>query len=831
MMKGVVKATTNKYISEREKIHAALAREAAAEGFVLLKNDGVLPLRNKKIALYGSGARKTVIGGSGSGAMNSRYHVTIEAGLENAGYTVTTKKYLDRFDEFYDESYSKWKNGIEEIGKKPEMMANPFALILYATENSFLYPTGIEISDDDVCESDTDTAIYVLSRQAGEGMDRKDIKGDFRMDDIEIANLTFIAERYKKVLLVINVGGVVDLSPIDSMNIGAILFYAQGGMEGGNAFGDIVSGKISPSGKLTCTWANAYDDYPSHDTFSSYGDSLQQDYREGIYIGYRYFDNFRVAPRYEFGFGLSYSHFDITNGNERQEGENIAIDVSVKNSGAYAGKEVVQLYVTVPRRANSAEYQRLAAFRKTKLLQPGETESFTMRFPLRDCACYYPAIKTGEKGSWWLNKGIYIVRIGVSSRKTKIAVGFNLLKHVCTEICDSVCVPQQKISEIYSDIPKNSIPVGVKVLPLTTSCIKRVEHTYSALPVYGEEIADRVKNTVEKMSEKELATLVTGPGTHCKTLVTVLGVSGNTTADLYEKYGIPNITLSDGPAGLNITPEIVETESGEVKSVNMYPQYDFGLFGQILRGRLGKESDGVMHYQYATAWPVAILLAQTWNEELTTRVGEAIGTEMQEFGVTVWLAPGMNLYRNPLCGRVFEYYSEDPLVSGKIAAAVTRGVQSKEGCFVCVKHFACNNQELDRGLSSSNINERALRELYLRNFRIVVEEAHPRTVMASYNKINGVYNTNGYELLVKVLRNEWGFNGLVMTDWNAVDIKNAGNAVLAMQSQCDLLMPGKPEWKDLLIKGIQEGELQIDDLKRCAARVLQLVAENTAVEF
>lgn len=829
-MKQIVRATTNKEITEREKLHAELAREAALEGFVLLKNEGVLPIKPQKIALYGSGARMTVVGGSGSGAMNQRYQVSIEEGLENATYTVTTKKYLDRYDTYYNDCYATWKNGIEEVGKKPEMMANPFALICYASEKAFLYPTGITVTEEDIQASQTEIAIYVLSRQAGEGMDRKNEKGDFKMDDTEIANLKKISESYKQVVLVINVGGVVDLSPIDGMNIGAILFYTQGGMEGGNAFADIVSGKVSPSGKLACTWANKYEDYPSSGSFSSYGDTKQQDYKEGIFIGYRYFDSCRVAPRYEFGYGLSYTSFEISNANEREENGYIALDVTVKNTGCYAGKEVVQLYVTAPRRASHAEYQRLVAFKKTKLLQPNECETFTMRFPLADCASYYPAVKKGGKGSWWLGKGIYTVRIGVSSRKTRIAVGFNLLKEVCTETCDGACVPPKAINEFYTNVPENTLPLGVKVLPVIASHIKTINHEYPALPVYGKEISAKVKETIEKMSVDELATLVTGPGSHHETLVTVLGVSGNTTCSLYEKYGIPNITLADGPAGLNVTPEIVETESGEVKSINMYPQYDFGLFGQILRSRLGKPEDGVMHYQYATAWPVAILLAQTWNEELLEKVGEAIGTEMQELGITVWLAPGMNLYRNPLCGRVFEYYSEDPLVSGKIAAAITRGVQSKEGCFVCVKHFACNNQELDRGLSSSNLNERALRELYLRAFRIVVEEAKPRTIMASYNKINQVYSTNNYDLLVKVLRNEWGFEGLVMSDWNAVDI-DRGNPVLAMQAQCDLMMPGKPELKNMVVEGIGNGTLSMDDLKRCAARVLQLVSENTVVKF
>lgn len=825
----IVKATTNKNISDREKKNAALARETAAEGFVLLKNDGVLPIVPQKIALYGSGARMTVIGGSGSGAMNQRYHVTVEEGLKKAGYSISTESWLDRFDAFYKESYAEWKNGIEEVGKSPEMMKNPFALIDYVAAHSFLYPTGIAIEEEDIHNSDTDTVIYVLSRQAGEGMDRKNEKGDFKLDDIEVANLKKIASAYRKVLLVINIGGVVDLSPLDDLKIGAILFYAQGGMEGGNAFADVISGKVTPSGKLTCSWAKRYEDYPSSGTFSYYGDSKQQEYKEGIFIGYRYFDSFQIEPRYPFGFGLSYTSFEINYGNEREEKGDIILTVTVKNTGKVAGKEVVQLYVTVPRRANIAEYQRLVCFHKTKLLQPNESESFEMRFALKECACYYPAAKAGGKGSWWLNKGMYVVRIGNSSRNTRIALGVHLLKEVCTESCEGVCFPKKKINELYLNLPENSLPLGVKVLTIGSAHFETKSNSYPALSVYGEEISEKVKNTIESMTTEELVELVVGPGTQCKTYVTTLGVSGNTTSALLEKYSIPNITLADGPAGLNVTPEIVDTEA-EVKTINIYPQFDFGMFGQIMRMRLGKPEDGVMRYQYATAWPVGILMAQTWNEELIEKVGQAIGDEMQELGVTVWLAPGINLYRNPLCGRVFEYYSEDPFVAGKMASAATRGVQSRKGCFVSVKHFACNNQELDRSLSSSNLNERALRELYLKAFEIVVKEAHPRTVMASYNLINGVYTTNSYDLLVKVLRNEWGFDGLVMSDWNAVD-NGHGDPVQAMKAQCDLIMPGKPELKERIVKAVQSGELKADDLKRCAARVLQLVSENIVVAF
>lgn len=411
--------------------------------------------------------------------------------------------------------------------------------------------------------------------------------------------------------------------------------------------------------------------------------------------------------------------------------------------------------------------------------------------------------------------------MGISSRKTKVAAVFHLPKEVKTEVCDSVCPTVEKLNEISCGIPENKIPVGVKTLPIDPSHIRTVTHEYPQLPVCTNE---KIAKRIGELTAEELATLVVGAGLHSKNYVTVLGASGYTTSALYETRKIPNIVLSDGPAGLNVVPEVVETEEG-VKSTQMLPQYDFGAYGKMLRSRLGKPSDGRMHYQYATAWPVGMLLAQTWDVALAEEIGDAVGTEMEEFGVTVWLAPGINLYRNPLGGRTFEYYSEDPVVAGKIAAGITRGVQSHRGRSVCVKHFACNNSEKDRDLSTSNVNERALREVWLKAFRIVVEEAHPKMLMASYNMINGVYSTNNYDLLVKVLRQEWGFDGMVTSDWYAADI-DRGDPVVAMRAQCDILMPGKQEWKEMILKAVQEGRLSLDDLKRCASRVLALVSEN-----
>lgn len=811
-------ATTSPEISEREKRHALLAREAQTEGIVLLKNDGVLPLKGgTPVALYGSGARKTIAGGTGSGAMNERYTVGIEEGLKNAGFPVTTQAWLDRCDRDYAERYAAWKGEIEQ---KTAGMYDPIAVLAVRDTVKFVYPTGIPVTEEDIAASQTDTAMYVIARQAGEGKDRSNEKGDFLLDDVEYENLRLLSEKYPKLIVVVNVGGLIDLSFMDEVRVDALVFFGQGGMEGGNAFADVVSGKVAPSGKLSCTWANKFEDYPSSAGYSHYGDPHEQNYREGIFVGYRYFDSFDVKPRYPFGYGLSYTTFSLSAGSLGQEGGKWKVGVTVTNTGKCTGKEVVQVYVSVPRRACNAEYQRLVAFAKTDALAPGKSQSLTLSFALSDLACYYP-----QTASYILNKGYYVVRVGTSSRDTHTVFAMHLGKELTVEQCVNVCVPREPISELTAGIPENASALGMPVFEMARGAIPCVKHTYAGTEPA---LSETVSALMASLSDEECVRLVVGAGIQSRNLVNVLGVSGNTTSELYDKYRIPNLTLSDGTAGLNVASQFVQTADGAFKPMTLYPQYDFGAFGQMMRTRLGKPEEGTVHYQYATAWPAEFMLAQSWNRELLERVGRAVAVEMEEFGVSVWLAPGANICRNPLCGRTFEYYSEDPFLAGSMAAATIRGVQEDGRHAVSLKHFACNNSEDCRDTSSSNLSERAFREIYLKGFRIAVETAASKTVMASYNKINGVYATNNTDLLVKVLRSEWGFEGLVMSDWNAAD-EGKGDVQKTMAAQCDLLMPGKPAWVEALKAGLESGSVSRSDLRRCAGRVLTLIEETAVI--
>lgn len=818
----IVKAATNPNPSELELQNRALARRAAAEGFVLLENDGTLPLKKRRIALYGAGARMTVKGGTGSGAVRERYSVSIEQGLLNAGYEIATTPWLDRFDKFYADTYEAYRQEQEERVKG----IREFHKILHMV-TPFRHPTGIPVTEQDVDVSSCDTALYVLARQAGEGNDRVDEQGDYGLDDIELENLEFVSSHYKNLVVIVNCGGVIDVSFLDRLHVSALVYFVQGGEEGGNALADVLSGKQNFSGRLATSWAYRFEDLPSNTTYSYLGgDKYNQEYNEGIYVGYRFFDTFGVKPRYRFGDGLSYTRFDRRmTGLEVRNGK-ITIYAQVMNTGDAAGRETVFLYASVPFGRTGAEARRLVSFGKTAALQPGASETVALNASLRDLCCYEE-----DTSAWTLRAGEYVLYLA----DAPCAV-LTLKEEKQLEQCTAVCPPQHEIREITPPARERMDTDRLPHFALDEAVPETVRHSY--------ETPQCADSLTEQMTAEQLIRLTVGGGTSNRNLqVEAMGASGTTTPDLYEALGIPNIILSDGPAGLNLTSHLVELPDGTTRAARVpenlaaYRRYFFGFAGMALKSQMADPSEGVSHYQYATAWPCSQLLAQSFDPCLMERVGDAVGAEMEAFGVTVWLAPGMNIHRNPLCGRTFEYYSEDPLVSGRMAAAIVRGVQKHPGKGMSVKHFAANNCELERNQSSSNLTERTLREIYLRGFEIAVKESNPMTVMAAYNKINGVYCTNNYDLLVKVLRNEWGYEGAVISDWDSMKCVPgesvrplSGDVQKAAAAQCDLVMPGRPDQVEALVKGVEDGTVHVDDLRRSAVRVLHMIRANTILE-
>lgn len=758
--------------SARERAHRAIAREAAAEGIVLLENNGVLPMQPQKIALYGAGSRMTVKGGSGSGDVHERYSVTIEEGLKNAGFAFPTTLWMDRFQEKYEADIAAWRQGLEEQVQKYSPVQT-MQMFIFIGEHPMPYPACTPVLADELTD-ETDTAIYVLSRQAGEGKDRRVEKGDYLLSNVETESLRLLRKHYKKLMLILNCGGVMDLSILDEIPMDAVLFFGQGGMEGGNALADILTGKTCPSGCLTDTWAIRYDDYPSADTFSHRnGDLENEEYAEDIYVGYRWFDKQGVKPRYPFGYGLSYTDFSVEVNSVTQSG----VELTVTNTGGSSGKKVLQIYVSKPEGALEHEVRALVGFAKTKCLGPGQRQTLSIPFRLEDIASF-----DESRSAFVLEAGEYRVKLNDTA-------------------AGSFCVEAERVLETVESIgTKSGKPVSQTVSPKAAAVLKQ-------------------------LGDRDKIRLVVGGGYDIRCYNNVMGAAGRTCTKLLKK-GIPNIAMSDGPAGLNVNQLSTLTR-------NAVPRYPEGLPKDWQWGWLAKANPflrripgkGKTVYRYMTAWPSETVQAQTWNTELLEEIGKAVGREMLEIGVSVWLAPGLNIHRNPLCGRNFEYYSEDPVVSGKMAAAVTRGVQSVGGVGVSQKHFCCNNQEDNRMEVSANVSQRALREIYLRAFRIAVTEGKPWTVMSSYNRVNGKHVCNTYDLLTRVLRQEWGFEGLVMSDWNATEQCAYAEAINAGN---DLIMPGTAAISQKLAEELKTGRLNREALNISAGRVLELVFKSEA---
>lgn len=816
------KAAFSDEMTALEKENARVSYEAALEGIVLLENDGTLPLTPGKIALYGAGAGMTIKGGTGSGEVNERHAVTICEGMEAAGFTVTTGDWINTYAEEYrsgEEAYAReFRKRLLKLDAV-NIMGSPYQ-----------HPFGSPVTLGDIMKSGTDTCIYVIARQAGEGSDRKLKNFDFSLSDIEKENIALCAASYEKFIVVVNVGAVFDLSFLDEIEgINAVVYYAQQGMEGGRAFADLISGKAVPSAKTVDTWPKDYKDIPFAMDYSYLnGDVDQEYYREGIYTGYRYFDSYDVEPRYPFGYGKSYTTFAIEKESVELVGSKVMVRANVMNTGqTYSGREVVQLYVSCPQTGMAKEYQRLAAFDKTGLTAPGERETVVLSFDMRDLASYREA-----DAAWVLEAGDYILRLGSSSRETEAAAALVLDSEVIVEQCENICRTTLAVRELDPPALRDTTEendaaetqdADLMRIPVPASVLETEIHEYNDPEIYESPVTDAVLNV---LTAEELCEVVAGTGMRASgpRFFDALGSAGYTTGAFIDK-GLPNVCLADGPAGLRLQKISTVTRNGKVKAAEPMLSALNYLPDPVKKAMFGNPDRQPCVYQFTTSFPVGLALAQSWNTKLVQRVGDAVGREMERYGVTYWLAPGMNIHRNPLCGRNFEYYSEDPLLTGKMAAAMSRGVQSHRGCFVTIKHFCCNNQEDNRNCTNANVNERALREIYLRGFRIAVQEGRAGSLMTSYNKVNGSYVNNSYDLLTKVLRNEWGFGGLVMTDWLATG-KGLGSHSAAIEAGNDLIMPGgKSVVRELKMK-LNSGELDETALRRCAANVIRGVTES-----
>ncbi|MCD8189972.1 MAG: glycoside hydrolase family 3 C-terminal domain-containing protein, partial [Clostridiales bacterium] len=663
-----------------EAPHAALSRQAAVEGIVLLVNKNqILPLaEGTPLALYGAGAYATVKGGTGSGDVNERYQVNIMDGLKNAGFPLVNEDWLNAYVKIYNDAREVWKQAVLERAKTQQFF--------YAYS---LYPFAVPDCPP-ATKADADTAVYVIRRNAGEALDRSAEGADYYLSQQEHELLADICKLYAHVIVLVNAGGVIDLSFLDEFaNIEALLLVSQPGMEGGNAIGDVLTGRVTPSGRLTDTWAFQYEDYPNSATFSHNNGNVEKEpYTEGIYVGYRYFDSFDVPVRYGFGEGLSYTTFAMTAGAAAVDADgSVTLPVAVTNTGDKPGAEVVQGYVALPDGRLEKEYRRLVAFGKTAVLAPGASETVNLSFGPAELASYDEAA-----AAWVLEAGDYVVFVGHSLRESAPVAALRLEAEKVLEKTVNICPLMDELEELSCPSRRSAETEGFAVSLWDLSAVPTRVVDYDTEPD-GEDEAARI---TAGLSEEQLILMAAGDPSRSQDNATfglpgscVPGSAAETSSCALEN-GVANIMLADGPAGLRLN-QFYFAKDGVALAMPFETALEHGIFydGAEVEG-------GTKYYQYCTAIPVGTMLAQTWNLPLIEALGKMVGDEVKRMGVTLWLAPGMNIHRNPLCGRNFEYYSEDPLLSGKMAAATTLGVQSNGGCGTTIKHFACNNQEDNR---------------------------------------------------------------------------------------------------------------------------------------
>ncbi len=943
-------------VTELEEANAQLAQWIAAQGMVLLENEnGALPLaEGSSVALFGAGVVYTL--GNGD---NRRGADTIYEGLVDAGFKVTTyneedlsrdylKHYMDRDQGYMDAT---GRSGVEREISEAQMEA---------------------AKDEGNCT----TAVYVISRTSGEGNDRTVTQGSYLLLPVEYSNLSRLAREFDHVIVVLNVGSVIDtnffhgksgvLEDMVKADLGrstqfavdefiayrdtedglyrqdaegkyvkveaeeaydpavtyfqyfdkygwgadyyelsfvgiqkayftkseggeyevvadnaafdpeqtyftrnvetridgldSLLLMSLGGKRGGHALGQVLTGEIAPSGKLTDTWSISYDDYPSSAAFGDHDKNVvEEDYTDDIYVGYRYFDTFGIDVAYPFGYGLSYTDFSFTDLDVDADATTVTANVTVTNTGDYTGREVVEIYYSAPLAADDdtlaadleIPYQELAAFAKTDELQPGQSQTLTISYPTREMASY-----SEKNAAYVMGAGDYVIRIGNSSRNTTPAAVISLAASVITEqltnrmpidedidllsradsegtIGEDVSVSDAKaialdasqietVTSVYSDGKyfdteagmtvddgKAEVPVYVTAGVTETQYLRgedgtpgEVSYAYPRditpateadengdmqtgendpsddIPVhYRETIVDvsaenaTAESTLKDVADgvisleafvstltlDELSNIVMGRsvGRDTSSEYSVAGEAGETTAIYMEDRYITPVSMADGPEGLLLQEDATSVSYAE-------------------------------NYQYCTYWSNGTEQAQTWDVDAIAQVGDAIGAEMERYGLALWLAPGINIHRNPLCGRNPQYYSEDPLIAGEFCAALTKTLQAHPGCGVTVKHMAGNSQETNRVEVNNSISERALREIYLKAFERSVREAQPMSIMTSYNANNGWAAADSYDMNNAMVHDEWGFKGLIMTDWNGGE----STPVYSMHARNGLIMPG-----------------------------------------
>lgn len=765
LLVGALLCAGSSFASDRAEKYA-FARKAAADGIVLLENkESALPLKaGEEIVLAGVTSYYNIRMGWGSGDMMLCNTVQYDVGLERAGVKLDpdfAKLYRDfindpvRKTNAYERinlDWDKWTTRFEE----PDLFGDKFSAFAKGKRAK--------------------KCIVTIGRGAGESADLQDAYGSFRLHWQEDMLLKAACENFDTVIVLLNCPGVMDTSFMERYPIKALVFTGYLGEVAGDAVADILTGKVNPSGKTVDTWAKRYRFYPTTDCFGT----LDIPYDEWC-PNYGLFTGDMEMVRYPFGYGLSYTTFGYSDGRLVSDGDGWKVTIKVTNTGKTAGAEVLQAYID--RSEVRSTSRSLCAFAKTRTLGPGESETVSLAFAPRDVARFFHVgDTTNGEAVWQVSKGFYRVFVGNSAKSTAFTD--------VIEVKSDIVV--QKVKRRF-DGQDNAIP--------RKELVKKAEGFVKLADVVAKKAT--LEDLVAQFTDEELVAMINGrildgEGYAVDGGTGVGGMKKGTVecegGEFWssEKYGIPAVTCADGPSGV----------------------------------RLGNFNDPVTNYNPICgkmfAWPCGTILAQGWDIAAAEKFGRMIAEDMKDSKIDIWLAPGVNIHRNPLCGRNFEYFSEDPLLAGLMGAYVVRGVQTladgtPSGCIATVKHFCANNQEFCRGEANSiMMSEKAFREIYLKPFEIAVRVGKPLAIMSSYNKVNDEYCATTYDIMTGVLREEWGFDGLVMTDWwNSADKTRhpaAGN---------DVVMPGVRGYYNSMLAALKDGRMKRADAQHAAVNVLK----------
>ena len=753
---------------------------AVSGGIVMLKNDGALPLKQGgTAAVFGRIQLHYYKSGTGSGGMvNVSKVIGITDGLLDAGY---------KLDEQLLNAYREWDE-----------------------QNPFDHGEGwggepwsqkeMPLTDELVggAASRADAAIVIIGRTAGEEMDNKLEKGAFLLSDLEEDMLRRVTSAFDKTVVLLNTGGLIDMSFMDRYPVSAVMYVWQGGMVGGAGTAAVLTGEVSPSGKLPDTIAYEISDYPSDKFFGS-GD--MDCYGEDIYVGYRYFETFaKDRVRFPFGFGMSYTSFDIAASDFKLDGDKVTGSVNVKNTGSTPGREVVQIYCSAPQGKLGKPARVLCGFDKTRTLQPGESQTLSFEIPLESVASYDDSGVTGHKSAWILEQGGYVFYAGADVRSASEAYSLTLPETVVRQ-CKSALGPLTAFKRMVNSSGKPEF----EDVPLTGEAFP---HDHAKLPAEipqtgdrGIRLADVVngKNTLEEftaqLTDYDLSCIIRGEGMGSPKVTAGTAAAFGGVSDTLTALGIPCACCDDGPSGMRL---------------------DCGT--------------------KAFSLPNGTLLASTFDRPLMTELFTFMGLEMHTNQVDCLLGPGMNIHRHPLNGRNFEYFSEDPYLTGEMASAELAGLHST-GAEGTIKHFCGNNRETRRHFLDSVISERALREIYLRGFEKAVKKGGAKSVMTTYGQVNGVWTAGNYDLVTGILRDDWGFDGFTMTDWWA-NINRRGKApdksdfaAMAMaQNDVYMVTADGAACNDNTLDSLKSGELTRGELQRNAMNILRFLTTTHAMK-